>query len=409
MRTGTIIFVHGTGVRLKNYQSGFEAAARLAATCGITQQFVPCAWGDPLGVEFEGKSLPDPPTPEQLEEEEKDFALWNWLFDDPLFELDKLTIRDPLANSHTQDSEPAADPLIPNPRKRPEWERLWNEIRGYRPSQELRLLLERGNLSGLWPEAWSQIVEGSPIPRRAFEASPHELADAAHALARALVAELHVLAQAAGQAGPNRTLRNSIVQRLTVDWHQQVLGLGTFLWERLERAATRVLRHHRNSFSDGAALPIGDILLYQARGKEIRQFIQDKIEKAQGPITVVAHSLGGIAAFDLLALTALPKVTHFVTAGSQSPLLYEIGALSSLKPGRPLPAGFPAWLNFYDRNDFLSYFAGRIFPPRDFELKRDPKFSRDQELESGQPFPAAHSAYFGNEILWRTVGRFIAP
>jgi hypothetical protein len=408
MSSGTIIFVHGTGVRLKNYRSSFDNAAKLASACGITQTFVPCAWGDPLGIEFQGKSLPDPPSREELKEDEQDFAVWNWLLDDPLFELDKLTIRDRLATSNGKEGRAKAESEIPNPRQKPEWQTLWDEIEAYEPSRELELLLERGDLVQLWGKARSEIMEGSSVPKQAFMASAHELADAAHALARALVAEMHLLAIAEGRSAPNRVLRNSIIDRLTVDWHQQVLGLGTFLWERVARAATRVLRQHREAFSGGAALPVGDILLYQSRGQKIREFIASKIEPATPPVTIVAHSLGGIACFDLLVVTNLPKVELFVTAGSQSSLLYEMGALLSLKPPDCLPPTFPAWLNFFDRNDFLSYFAGRLFPPRNFELNRDPCFKRDEELKSGQPFPASHSAYFSNELLWQRVRRYLS-
>src|SRR5262249_59043892 len=97
MDMGTIVFVHGTGVRLRSYQSGFETAEKVAVSAGVKDVFVPCAWGDPIGIEFAGKSLPDPPPRAKLEEEERDFAQWNWLFDDPLFELQQLTIRDPAA------------------------------------------------------------------------------------------------------------------------------------------------------------------------------------------------------------------------------------------------------------------------------------------------------------------------
>jgi hypothetical protein len=91
-----------------------------------------------------------------------------------------------------------------------------------------------------------------------------------------------------------------------------------------------------------------------------------------------------------------PRVERLVTVGSQSPLLYEIGALASLKPGQPLPQDFPPWLNIFDRNDMLSYVASRLFP-----------LAKDFEVESGQPFPDAHSAYFANEQAWAEIGRFI--
>ena len=66
---------------------------------------------------------------------------------------------------------------------------------------------------------------------------------------------------------------------------------------------TRVLRRHRNSFSDGAALLIGDVLLYQTHGE--RRFVNLSAIRSlmrRDRVTLLAHSLGGIACFDLLAL-----------------------------------------------------------------------------------------------------------
>lgn len=383
---GTIVFVHGTGVRLKDYRRGFDNAKTVAAAAGIAEAFVECAWGDPLGVEFAGNSLPDPPDAKKLAEEQEDFAQWRWLFDDPLFELGQLTIRD------TSD----AARIIDNPEKKPEWEILWDKLSAYQPSDEFGLLLKRGGLAALWPEAWSRIVELSPVPRDAFEASAHELAEASHALARALVAQLYVVAVEAGVPGPSLGLRKKLVERLIIDWDQQIYGVGAFFARIFKRAATSALRSHRDGFSDAAALPIGDILLYQSRGEEVRQFIRKKIEKAPPPVTLVAHSLGGIACVDLLALPNPPSIARLVTVGSQSPLLYEIGALYSLKPPRPLPEGFPPWLNLFDHNDFLSYVAGRLWPAVE-----------DVEIESGQPFPDSHRAYFGIDATWLAIREFM--
>jgi hypothetical protein len=113
-------------------------------------------------------------------------------------------------------------------------------------------------------------------------------------------------------------------------------------------------------------------------------------------VTLVAHSLGGIACVDLLAMPNPPKVSKLITAGSQSPFLYELGALASRKPGEPLPVGFPPWLNFYDRNDFLSYIAKPFWPE-----------VIDHEVRSGQPFPDSHGAYFGSEDVWTRIREFM--
>jgi hypothetical protein len=386
MSTGTIVFVHGTGVRLRNYRPSFDAARKRAAAVGIGAKFIECAWGDPLGVEFKGLSLPDPPSPGQLLEEEEDFARWSWLFDDPLFELDKLTIRD---------ISEVKRPLSP-PGRRPAWLLLWEKIAAYKPSLELDLLLKRGDLQDFWPTAWPLVID-SEVARLAFDRSSHELPEASNALARAIVAQLHVEAVAADRPGPSRELRDSLVSRLVDDWGQVVYARSGFFVGLIERAATRMLRSHRNGFSDMAALPVGDVLLYQARGAEVRDFIRAKIATAAPPVTLVAHSLGGIACVDLLALDGAPPVSHLVTVGSQSPLLYEIGALASLKPPQVLPNGFPPWLNIYDRSDFLSYVAKRLFPRAD-----------DLEVDSGQPFPDSHSAYFTNEQVWTRIRDFLS-
>ncbi|WP_295434556.1 hypothetical protein [uncultured Thiodictyon sp.] len=120
MPKGTIVFVHGTGVRLKDYCRGFAQAQRVATKAGVAETFVECAWGDPLGVAFGGKSLPDPASAARIADAEADFARWNWLFRDPLFELDQLRIRDP-----------GAPRPIPTPGRRPEWLSQWERIADY--------------------------------------------------------------------------------------------------------------------------------------------------------------------------------------------------------------------------------------------------------------------------------------
>lgn len=382
MSAGTIVFVHGTGVRLKRYERCFADAKDLARAIGITARFAECAWGDPLGIEFEGLSLPDPPSEKQLREEQEDFALWSFLFADPLFELDKLTIRDPKQPTETK----------PPPGKKAPWETLWIRTEKYRPSDNLRLLLRRGNLETFWPQAWADVTMSSGIPKLAFERSAHQIAEATSALARAVVANLHILATAAGKPGPNRVLRQKLLERLLVDWEQQKYGVGIYLAGLFKRTASRLLRRHRNELCEAVALPIGDVFLYLARGEEIREYIRNNIVNSTPPITVIAHSLGGIACVDLLAGAQAPQVARLVTVGSQSPLMYEIGALPSLKRPAALPKSFPAWLNIYDRNDFLSFAASKLFPG-----------AEDFDAELGQPFPDSHNAYFGSERVWEKI------
>jgi hypothetical protein len=384
--------VHGTGIRLPNYISSFKAASARASDNGITAKFVECAWGDPFGIEFDGLSLPEP-SDDRFRREEEDFARWSWLLDDPLLELERLTIR------------PGADAVLmmERPGVEPERLRLWERIRTYEPTPAMAALLKRGGLQEIWRPAW-EMVAGADVTPQAFERSAHELPAASEALARAVVAALHLTATEKGRPGPSRQLRDSIADRLQCDWDQKVLAPNNFLVRMFKRAATRTLRRHRDAVSTAVLMPIGDILLYQSRGSEIRKFIRDAIEAAAPPVTIVAHSLGGIACFDLLALPDPPKVSGLVTVGSQASLLYEIGALASINSPKPfvsprtLPDGFPPWLNIYDQNDFLSYVASGLFEGVD-----------DLEVESGQPFLDSHSAYFGNDEVWKAIGKLMKP
>lgn len=232
MGPGSILLVHGTGVRLKHYQSSLAQARRVAAAAGVREKLIDCAWGDPIGVAFEGKSLPGPPCEQRLADEEADFAYWGWLFADPLFELEKLTMRGDGAGS---------EPDIPG--RKPDWEALWDEIAGYQPTPELRLLLQRCDLTDLWPSAWAKIIQGSPIPPLAFEASRNELAEASHALARAVIAQLHVQAWQAGIVAPSRALRARLLERLLADWGQQVLGIGDLFVQAFSQDNCKITFH----------------------------------------------------------------------------------------------------------------------------------------------------------------------
>jgi hypothetical protein len=387
---GTIVFVHGTGVRLPSYKSKFQNAQKIAQSVGIQDQFIPCAWGDPLGVDFQGKCLPgslanSDQEREEIERQQQDDNQWKWLFDAPLFELDQFTNPDPDASTE----------FLP-PGSKSKGQQAWDSIRAYQPSEELIGILDRANLKDHWSAAWNEIVD-SPIAKEAFEASSHEIPEVCRALARALVAQLHGIAVSSGMPGPYRSVRDKIVNRLLEDWGHYNLGLMDWVL-RAVRLSTPFVRSYRKSLSDLSALAIGDVLLYQTRGQEIRDFIRAKIESkdTKPPVTLVAHSLGGIACVDLLAMPDPPKVSKLITAGSQSPFLYELGALASLRPGEPLPVGFPPWLNFYDRNDFLSYIAKPFWPE-----------VIDHEVRSGQPFPDSHGAYFGSEDVWTKIREFM--
>jgi len=393
MTRTNIIFVHGTGVRLPAYRDNVDTARAHALGAGIDAHFVECPWGDQYGSEFIFQSLPNLSEEHIRKQQSEDFVRWSCLYYDPMSELEKLTIRDETATTSASDGEPA-------------WERKWKAVCAYQPSPEMAVLLQRAGVKDdLWDEALYEVTENNTVARLAFKHSAHELPEAVQALARALVAQLHRMLGASGISGPGGATRDAMVQRLIVDWGGAVLGPGAFFGKMLKRISTSVLKEYRIGLSAAIAPFIGDILLYQSRGERIRQYIRDAIASVEGgQVVVVAHSLGGIACVDLLASPGAPRIDRLVTVGSQAPLLYELGALASLRPGDALPPGFPHWLNVYDLNDMLSYVAEPLFAK-----EVDPDVSvRDLAVDSGQPFPDAHSAYFSNDAVWRAIGDFIA-
>ena len=159
------------------------------------------------------------------------------------------------------------------------------------------------------------------------------------------------------------------------------------------RVGTAQARRRRGALTDATYPGAGDILLYQARGNRIRAFIAKQAVSAAEPVVLIAHSLGGIAAVDLMVSQPLPSVRLLVTVGSQAPFLCEIGALWSLPHGDPLPAHFPPWLNIYDPRDLLSYIGGPLFPGR----------VEDIAVNNRQPFPQSHSAYWANPKVWDAI------
>ena len=164
------------------------------------------------------------------------------------------------------------------------------------------------------------------------------------------------------------------------------------------KALTKLANRNRDSLFDQSHPLAGDILLYQSRGEVIRKYIGTRIDACGDDVTIVAHSLGGVACVDLLVMDPRPKVRCLITVGSQAPLLYELGALKSLAAGEPLPTTFPRqWVNVYCRNDLLSYLAEPVFGSP----------AQDIEIVSDLPFPQSHSAYWHDESMWTALARFL--
>jgi hypothetical protein len=399
----SLIFVHGIGVRAPVAADGehpYEATCRAISTelveNGIGWKLVKCAWGDDLGASLRagGKSFPRPPGQLGVAARPADpAALWELLLDDPSFELRALA-----AMLVEMPAVAAGGP----PGQAPPWVILQQRLRdNLAPAGQLAVQLGSFELGAAFAAAVKQ-TQADPAVAHAIR---HP--QAARAIARSIVARMVRIALDQGipppgladleaLAGATEQLLRPAQLAAPLDWAKAaLLGWGM-------RIGTSVGARQRALLA-GAATPIaGDVILYQAHGDRIRARIHQTVAQAPEPVAILAHSLGGIASLEALCENAATRarVKKFITAGSQSGFFYEIDALKTLSYGQALPEDFPDWLNFYDQRDFLSFLTKDVFSgggPR-----------TDVEIKSGLPFPASHSGYWRQPLVWESVKAFLA-
>lgn len=387
----TVLFIHGTGVREQAFARTF---ARVKAglegvrpDIGVER----CYWGvigaslQANGKSFyfdsvrpkkaKGKSSRRGHGEEPVPEQEKELARWARLLVDPLFEIRLYQVVGEFAG-------PPSGDLFGTP--------LPDRVRALPTRPQVAAELASSGLIDAFTEAvgW---VTGSDAFAAAFGEASTVDGNTERMLARALVARCLATAAEDGTdlAGDRR---DGLVAAVVAGFGIADYGIGEItdtLGDWAKNAAYRTaqlpLRRRRRAMIDQTA----DIILYQSHGDAIRGFVRDRIKQLSGPVVLIAHSLGGIVAFDLLTADyagALDQVQMLVTVGSQVPLFYELGALSgAINYPVPLPDGFPPrWVNVYDERDLLGYAGAELFPRR----------CQDIKLDTGTPFPTAHGAYW---------------
>lgn len=384
----SVIFVHGTGVRKESYLNTFSVIEKALYVRQPDLQLVACLWGETLGATLRqaGASIPSYATARTIEgvsDVDQETVLWQLLYQDPYFELRSLALQ-----------QGEGEELVPN--QLPPWLTLQRQVEQFAPSLDLQSLLANHHLEQAWHAAFRQVKDYFTLHAATIGAAEPQ------PLARAMVAQTLVLAEKEGIPALDGATRDRMVELIVAGLGGQPRGIGQWFGDQIKglalRFATDKIERKRGVISDSVYPAAADIVLYQTRGQAIRQFIAQQVRATPGPVYLLAHSLGGIACVDLLVMEPLPNLTGLITVGSQAPLLYELDALTSLRYGEPLPTHFPKWLNFYDPHDFLSYIGAALFPER----------VTDVQVESRQPFPQAHSAYWNNSQLWQTVKEFLA-
>ncbi|MFG2133805.1 hypothetical protein ACGFNV_39430 [Streptomyces sp. NPDC048751] len=386
----SVVFVHGTGVRRQSYNATFATVQAEFRSIRPDWDVRGCLWGPAEGARFThgGASVPGyAKSGGGSKEDAADAAVAEWevLYNDPGYELRLLGLR------------PA--PKTGAIRGIPPSKRFLTTVQEYRPSEELLARLDRHGLRADFATALAEVA-ASPEVRDAATTVDQNGYEHRHTAARAVVAGTLATAQSRGAdtlAGPARDALLAALSTELSGGSRALTGkVGKAVKTSALRSATRWTVDRRGALSDGALAMVGDILRYQARGDGIRQLIRRTIEHTPGDrITLLAHSLGGVACVDLLAMEPLDRVDQLITVGSQAPFLYECGALTAFEHPDPLPAHFPAgWLNIHDPWDLLSYSAAEVFAKRAFDV---------EVSNNGQPFPYSHSAYWSNAEVWDAI------
>ncbi|MEJ1197503.1 MULTISPECIES: hypothetical protein [unclassified Streptomyces] len=379
-----VVFIHGTGVR----EPGFSAlAGRFSA--GVTAlrgglRIVPYYWGGEHGATLAAGGASLPPAagtsrgPAAPDAGDDDTAIWAALYADPYAEL-------ALAAAG---SAPAAE-LPPG---------------SLPPDQRIRARLAALAAEGDAPAA----DLGPGLARAATDLAAHPLLGAAAGglapddlpdlVARSLTAQVVAgVLDSDVPLVPVGATRDAVTDRLADTLGAPAPGTARGVRSLALRvagsAASRAVVRRRRALTEAAHPAAGDVLRYLSRGEAVRAGLRALLAGLEPPVAIVAHSLGGIIALDTLILTPQPQVRLLATAGSQGPFLYESGSLPSLEHPAPLPDHFPDWLNLYDPRDLLGYLGGDLFPGR----------VTDIAVDSRQPFPAAHSAYWTNPAVYRHI------
>ncbi|MEU6817227.1 hypothetical protein [Streptomyces sp. NPDC046860] len=399
-----LLFVHGTGVRQPAYGETLELLRAELAVIAPGARVHDCYWGDTFGVPagvgtaaLSAAPAPEPPVDEPAAEEEltpddRRAVVWGALYDDPL-----AVLRRP-----ADDGQGLGAPAFGD-RSGPEVEHRARALAEDPPERLVQLLDLAGGRTA-FHASLTAVLDSEP----GRDALTHGLGPGQLPQAVATATVAHLLGGALRRGTPvlwTTDRRDEAVRVITGELGGQArgIGLGVLLlhgWAAHRFGVMRAVEKRRAWLMTRVHPQAGDILKYLARGEALRTFIKDRVTavaREHGPVTLLAHSLGGIAAVDLLAQEELPGVHHLVTVGSQAAHLHEIGALPGLAPGKPLPEHFPAWTNVYDARDLLGFPAEPVFPTRVTDL----------ELSSGQPFPAAHSGYFPNPEVHRLLGRLL--
>lgn len=404
MMTGTLLFIHGTGVRNVSASIAEIRQRSQRIPAWPLERVIAVEWGlavGPSDLDI-GPALPPDTSGRALaaaaSPSEEEAALWELLLADPLAELRVL--------AQARHSESG----IMNPAEIPADVKVRTLVEMLDPGDAT--INSAGFKVDELAVAKNSLIGDEVLAEAASAVSDTQDPELIGALARALIAIMlreqelggGVTSPTAYDPEARDSLEDVLAEGLAPG---RARGMGGLFRNLLAPIATRVAMRKRSAFMDPLSDFMRDVVFYVQRGDLVRDYIAEQIRlhHNDGPIVLLAHSLGGIAAVDLLSDPAVMdspkglKVELLVTVGSQSPLLYLMDALAVLSPKSPdSPQPFVPWLNLYNRQDLLSFCASGVFVNSPVH---------DEPISAGVPFPMSHSAYWNQDRVYELIVEYL--
>jgi hypothetical protein len=418
----TVVFIHGTGVRdvsgaITKIRQGLSDVVRWDQPRVYAIEWGRAVGADDLDIT---PALPPRHSPRSAAprgvadnpataDEDDESALWELLMADPYAELRIMAASEGSGDSPTEAPDPTVAPLSDD---------IIKLVQGIDTGQDA--LSPSGIDADVLAAARDRLADDAVLVDAAE--GGFDLSDLAPAIARALVADC-LQQYLAPQAPPvvsspsdveaaeplalyDADSRDAAVDAITGSIEPGVPRgvIGDFGKRIFAKIATRVAVDKRSNYMNPFSDFLRDVSRYLTHGAEIRKYLADQIRKVDDGkgLIIVAHSLGGIAAVDLLSDPAVMQsdkrlpVDLLVTVGSQAPYLYLLDSLHTLSPKSPgEPPPFEPWLNIYNPEDLLSFCAARVWP--------NSTHIRDEAIDSGVPFPMSHSAYWTQKRLYELI------
>lgn len=166
---------------------------------------------------------------------------------------------------------------------------------------------------------------------------------------------------------------------------------------------------------------VADVIVYQSPAQRakiqqrVRQVIDEQLSPEHGtasrPVTIIAHSLGGVIAFDMAVSQQAPlHIDNLVTLGSQPALFHLMDPRPGVLPayeGEPiaLPPSLRQWTNIWDEFDILAFGAGEVFRLPDGSSPHEEPVRCYYTALEGAAFMMSHLGYWQKKPAIKAVKR----